>query len=93
MTHQIKASVTGQPEIHIIYREVWADQIDNAGDPCPVCQMEGAVIDCNVYVPEMHHALELLSSCRCCAPSVILNHPHLDSCYDAVIEHGTEPRP
>lgn len=83
-------SITGRPAIHLIYREVWADQVDNHGEPCPVCQLEDRVIECNVYVPVIYGDWELVSACRCCAHAAVLEHHALDTDYDAVIEYAKE---
>jgi hypothetical protein len=62
-----KRSITGRPEISAIMREVWSDQIDWYGLACPVCQMEGQTIECNVYVPVVGGEKELHGCCRCCS--------------------------
>lgn len=86
--HELTRSITGEPEVHVLYREVWADQIDGYADPCPVCQMQGNLISCNVYVPGMHGALDLINTCACCALPALLDHPGLNTAHDAVIEHA-----
>jgi hypothetical protein len=91
MTTSRTPSITGRPAIALIYREVWADQVDNYGDACPVCQLEDRTIECNVYVPVIYDSEgEMVSSCRCCAPTVVLDHHALDTDYDAVIEYAKE---
>jgi hypothetical protein len=84
-------SITGRPAVHLIFREVWADQVDNYGDACPVCQLEGRTIECNVYVPVIYERDGvMLSACRCCAPAAVLDHHALDTDHDAVIEYAKE---
>jgi hypothetical protein len=88
--HTLTTSITGRPAVYIVYREVWADQVDNHGDACPVCQLEGRMIECNVYVPTDGGNGVLLSACRCCAPSAVLDHAELNPGRDAIIEYAKE---
>lgn len=88
--HTLTTSITGRPAVYIVHREVWPDQIDNYGDDCPVCQLEDRTIQCNVYVPWRNGDTDLVGACRCCAPTVVLDHPDLDAARDAVIEYAKE---
>ena len=88
--HLLTVGWTGRPVVHVIFREVWPDQIDNHGDDCPVCQLEGRTIECNVYVPTDDGDGVLVSACRCCAPGAALDHPELDPRRDAIVEYAKE---
>lgn len=83
-------SITGRPAVHVIYREVWADQVDNHGEPCEFCQLEDRTIQCNLYVPTRNGSTDCLGACRCCAPEVVMDHAELDPARDAVIEYAKE---
>lgn len=83
-------SITGRPSVHVIYREVWDDQIDDHGDACEFCQLEDRTIECNVYVPTRNGSTDCLNACRCCAPVVVLDYADLDPSRDAVIEYAKE---
>lgn len=90
-TRDMHPSITGRPAVHLIYREVWADQVDNYGDACPVCQLEDRTIECNIYVPVLYDRDGVvLSACRCCAPLAVLDHHALDADEDAIIEYAKE---
>lgn len=90
-THRpLQRSITGRPEVHLIFREEWPDHIDNRGEPCPICQLEGRVIECNVYVPTYDGGTDLLGACRCCASSAATDHGQLDPGRDAIIEYAKE---
>lgn len=88
--HPLQRSITGRPLVHLIYREVWDDDIDNAGEDCQVCQLEGQSIECNVYVPTIGGETDVLGACRCCAPAAVFDHTHLDPTRDAIIEYAKE---
>lgn len=82
-----KRSITGRPEISAIVREVWADQVDNLGADCPICQMEGQVIECNVYVPVIYDSdPKLIGCCRCCSIPAVLDVMERDFDEDVLIE-------
>lgn len=82
-----KRSITGRPVISAIMREVWNDQIDNYGADCPVCQMEGKVIECNVYVPLTFDSEPvLIGCCQCCPTAVALDVVARDFDRDVIIE-------
>lgn len=83
-------SITGRPAVHLVYREVWPDQVDNHGEPCEFCQREDRTIQCNVYVPVRNGSTDCLNACRCCAPEVVMDHAELDPSRDAVIECAKE---
>jgi hypothetical protein len=90
-THRpLQRSITGRPEVHLIFREEWPDHIDNHGEACPVCQLEGRTIECNVYVPTYDGGTDLLNTCRCCAPHAVVDHGQLDPGRDAIIEYAKE---
>lgn len=88
--HTLTTSITGRPAVYTVWREVWPDQIDDHGDDCPFCQLEDRTIECNVYVPTEGGDTDLFSACRCCAPTVALDHPELDPSRDAIIEYAKE---
>lgn len=88
MNHPLIRSVTGRPAVHTMHREVWADQVDGHGEPCEVCQIHGALIECNVYVPIADGGGVILSACRCCAVPAALDHSELDSTRDVVVEYS-----
>lgn len=82
-----KRSATGRPEISAVFREVWADQIDNLGDACPVCQLEERTIECNVYVPVIYDSeAKLIGTCLCCAVPAVLDVMERDFDHDVIIE-------
>jgi hypothetical protein len=80
-----KRSATGRPEISAIFREVWEDQIDNHGDACPVCQLEGRTIECNVYV-RLLFGTKLLNTCLCCSVPAALDVAERVLDLDVIIE-------
>jgi len=88
--HTLTTSITGRPAVYIVYREVWADQVDNYGAACPICQLENRTIECNVYIPNEDGDTDLQSSCRCCGPTLVLDWTWLDPSRDAVIEYAKE---
>jgi hypothetical protein len=88
MSHAISRSVVGRPKVYIVFAEVWADQIDEHGEPCKICQELGALIECNVYVPESDGDTITWGACRCCAPISVLDHSNLDPTRDALIEYS-----
>jgi len=82
-----KRSITGRPEISAIMREVWSDQIDNFGADCPVCQMEGQVVECNVYVPVADGRDTVdINTCRCYSVVAVLNVVGRDFDRNVIIE-------
>lgn len=81
-----KRSITGRPEIRAIMREVWADQIDDFGEPCPVCQLVDRDIECNVYVPRRRDDAQFFGTCRCCSTAVVLDVVDRDFDRDVIIE-------
>lgn len=91
VSHRLNAlSITGRPSVHVVYREVWADQVDDHGEPCEFCQLEDRTIQCNVYVPTTNGSRDYFRACRCCAPVVALDHADLDPSRDVLIEYAKE---
>lgn len=81
-----KRSITGRPEISAIMREVWADQIDNYGDDCPICQLEGRRIECNVYVPMVYSEMAFIGCCLCCSMPAVHEVAGYNVDHDVIIE-------
>lgn len=80
-------SITGRPEVVATFREVWEDQVDNYGDDCPICQLEGRTIECNVYVPTVDDSEgRMLSTCLCCSVPAVLDVVERDLDFTVVIE-------
>jgi hypothetical protein len=79
--------MTGRPRVIVDFREVWADQVDNFGEPCQHCQLVGKTIEATVYVPTAT-GREVQESCMCCVVDAVLNTEKHDPSRDVLVEYS-----
>jgi hypothetical protein len=60
------------------------ERVDNQGEPCEVCQVEGRYVDATVY-GENNGVATTIDCCVVCVPEVIRD---LDSSVDVTVELG-----
>lgn len=64
------------------------DRVDNQGEPCEVCQIEGRFIDATIYGVELMGEANMYvcrEACVWCVPTVIKN---MDATADVTVELG-----
>lgn len=80
-------SLTGRPSVTVEYREVWADQVDDFGSACPICQLVGSVIEATIYIPT-RDGRTLSGSCLCCIVPAVLDTADYDPTRDVLVEYS-----